>query len=306
VDPFGGIGTTGIEGASRGLQVIGVELEAKFVELGNQNIEKHRATWEAFGDPVPVLVQGDSRRLCEVVGPVLCDVVVSSPPYAGNENSDYILTSDGKTRTRDERRGYQQGSGCFRSSEAAYGQTSGQLGNLPSGSVEAIVSSPPYEGSLSGQRDEEKERERCKKNGGDSRKIGPNSGSGSDGYSVSTENLGNQSSTTFWSAAREIVQQCHAILKPGGVAVWVCKDFIRKGKRVPFSDDWRKLCVACGFEMVEWIQASLVKTDSHPSLFDDGPVVKRTERKSFFRRLAEKNGSPPIDHEDVLVMRKFL
>lgn len=32
--------------------------------------------------------------------------------------------------------------------------------------------------------------------------------------------------------------------------------------------------------------------------------VQRTERKSFFRRLAEKKGSPRIDHETVLVMRK--
>jgi hypothetical protein len=32
--------------------------------------------------------------------------------------------------------------------------------------------------------------------------------------------------------------------------------------------------------------------------------VKRAESKSFFRRLAEKNGSPRIDHETVFCMVK--
>jgi len=33
-------------------------------------------------------------------------------------------------------------------------------------------------------------------------------------------------------------------------------------------------------------------------------IVKRKERKSFFRRLAESKGSPRIDHETVLCMVK--
>ncbi len=109
--------------------------------------------------------------------------------------------------------------------------------------------------------------------------------------------------STFWEAARLIILECEAILRPGGIAVFVCKDFVRKKARVSFSDDWQRLCEACGFVLVERIQASLVKEDSHPSLFG-GNDVKITERKSFFRRLAEKKGSPRIDFEDVIVMRK--
>ncbi len=124
-----------------------------------------------------------------------------------------------------------------------------------------------------------------------------------DNYGSTKGQVGAMEGETFWSAARLIVQECFAILREGGIAVWVCKDFIRKGKRVPFSDDWQRLCEACGFVLVERIQASLVKEDSHPSLFG-GNDVKITERKSFFRRLAEKKGSPRIDHEDVIVMRK--
>jgi hypothetical protein len=72
---------------------------------------------------------------------------------------------------------------------------------------------------------------------------------------------------------------------------------------VPFSQDWARLCQACGFRLVEWIRASLVKRTAEASLFG-GEIVETTERKSFFRRLAEKKGSPAIDAEDVLVMVK--
>ena len=62
-DPFGGIGSTAISGAARGCRVVCCELEPRFVELGKANIDLHRRDWEAMGRPIPVMVQGDSRRL---------------------------------------------------------------------------------------------------------------------------------------------------------------------------------------------------------------------------------------------------
>ncbi len=47
----------------------------------------------------------------------------------------------------------------------------------------------------------------------------------------------------------------------------------------------------------------LVKEKRHKSLYG-GEIVTRTERKSFFRRLAESKGSPRIDYEEVLIVRK--
>ena len=87
VDPFGGIFSTGIEGASRGVQVYGCELESRFVELALANIELHKRAWQACGDPLPVIVQGDSRRLCEVLGPVMADVCIGSPPFVESLSS---------------------------------------------------------------------------------------------------------------------------------------------------------------------------------------------------------------------------
>jgi DNA modification methylase len=105
------------------------------------------------------------------------------------------------------------------------------------------------------------------------------------------------------SAARGEMDS-EAGLRPGGYAAWVCKDFVRKGQRVPFSDQWQQLCEAVGFEPVERIAAMLV--DDHGDQLDifGGATARLKERKSFFRRLAEKKGSPRIDHEDVIIMRK--
>src|SRR5262245_12402771 len=80
VDPFGSVGTTAIEGSRRGLKVVCVELEPRFVDLARQSLELHRRAWERFGDPEPVVIQGDSRELARLVGEVTA--VVGSPPYA--------------------------------------------------------------------------------------------------------------------------------------------------------------------------------------------------------------------------------
>ena len=83
-----------------------------------------------------------------------------------------------------------------------------------------------------------------------------------------------------------------------------CKDFVRKGQRVPFSDQWQQLCAACGFEPVERIAAMLVADHGDQLDIFGGATARLKERKSFFRRLAEKKGSPRIDHEDIIIMRK--
>ena len=107
---------------------------------------------------------------------------------------------------------------------------------------------------------------------------------------------------TFWVAAHQVVRECYAILRPGGYAVWVVKAFVRNKKLVDFPGDWRRLCEHAGFITIEEIHASLVQETTHAGLF--GEMTTKKERKSFFRRLAEKKGSPRIDYEVVWVMRK--
>jgi len=105
--------------------------------------------------------------------------------------------------------------------------------------------------------------------------------------------------TDFWSAARLIVEQTYAVLKPGGHAVWVTKDYVRNRQRVPFSDNWQALCEAVGFKHVCSHRALFVVDNGQQLGLDGRHRANRKERKSFFRRLAESKGSPRIDHEDV-------
>jgi hypothetical protein len=366
VDPFGGIGSTGILGAYRGVQVVSCELEAKFTGLAMHNMFLHLPKWRALGSPLPVIIQGDSRRLCELVAGA--DVVVSSPPYAEISTGQAPGTGEEAAARRYERlkaAGYdadglmtpgrrkhnlgtmehygstpgqlgsmkagsveavissppysdqdvahiktskgdahkKMGTVGHRNQTDGYGSSPGNLGNLKPGDINLIVSSPPYEGSMAcGNKQDGYAEARLAHV--ENRRPSPGDQLSTIGrYSNGADDLGNKTGPTFWAAAKEIVQQCHQILKQGGHAVWVVKDFVRKGERVDFTGDWRRLCESIGFETVCVHHAMLVKERKMQTLFGH-THTERTERKSFFRRLAEAKGCPPINYEVVLCMQK--
>ena len=123
-------------------------------------------------------------------------------------------------------------------------------------------------------------------------------------YGQSEGQLGKETGDTFWEAAKLIVSNCHAALKPNGIAVWVAKDFVHNKQIVPFTTNWQRLCESCGFTTLELIRAWLIEDRGSQFQLNGDLVHKRVERKSFFRRLAEKKGSPRIDYEVVLITRK--
>ena len=289
-DPFGGVALGALEAMRRGLHWRGCELELRFVELGQQNIDlwHERYSRQMPGWGSAVLVQGDSRELANVFAEA--GVVVSSPPYATKQMG-------GGGDTTKTAGGYR----VLDAMKANYGHTPGQLGNMPEGDYDDVVSSPPFRGWHKGTVDRSSmippEEQRLGKGAFTSAII-------SDGYGHTPGQLGQESGDSFWSAARAIVGPCYQILRPGAVAIWVCKDFVRKGKIVPFCDQWLQLCQSVGFEPLEWVRAWLVE-DRGAQYDIFGNLQKRTvERKSFFRRLAEQKGSPRIDHEVVIVVRK--
>jgi len=407
VDPFGGVGLGGLDAMTFGLHYTGCELEPKFVALGNRNLSKWRRDLAMLNGTLGTarLVQGDSRRLVEVVGGGMA-ASVSSPPYDSNtvhsdsraeerhkENGglvgrwgthagrvmaqgdyghtpgqlgsmpsgDYAAAVSSPPYTTGERGHPSLGSvnrdewgsdgrdiAARRGLSAEYGNTAGQLADMPEGQFTAAVSSPPYADAIDGSGEGPGARHDPIYHNGDNAykqssansygdtpgNLGGMAGDGFeaavasppfeesiasdarvgaaagytghklDRYGYSTGQLGEQSGSTFWAAARVIVEQTYAVLKPGGYAAWVCKDFVRKGQRVPFSDQWEALCAAVGFVPVERIHALLVADHGEQLDIFGGATARRKERKSFFRRLAEKNGSPRIDHEDVIIMRK--
>lgn len=108
---------------------------------------------------------------------------------------------------------------------------------------------------------------------------------------------------TYWTACAKVYREVLKALKPHGVLCVVVKSYVSKGRIVDLPADTLKLLVALGFEPLERVHAMLVQETVENTLFE-GQVTHKKERKSFFRRLAEKNGSPRIDYEVVLFVRK--
>jgi hypothetical protein len=473
VDPFGGIGSTGLVGACFGLKVVCVELESEFYRMANSyecpgiskkewvqwynrfrknpdicpechnkaqgwyeknsgiipflephhyigNFEKNAKIFDMYwGKPVhPVIIQGDSRCLSELISG--CDVVVGSPPYAGQDTNIFATKNQGKRTcdyTDEEKAARKQGAmgrngfrnianatpgqlgamkpgiidavvssppfadtlkgdstqsetaaesrakrrtnggslgqsqrtkgygskgnlgnlrpGCLKPGEVSavigsppfrgahsgttdksslkpphdskdnmqtgYGNSHGNIAALKPGEVDAVVSSPPYEGSNTGQKpgtgeDVAKKRyERLKKAGYDADALMTpgrrkhNLGT-LEHYGNSEGQLGQEKGQTFWQAAKIIVSECHKILKPGGYAIWVVKSFVRNKKKVDFPGDWRKLCESAGFETLHEHHAIMLKERKLPSLFGD-IIIERKKRNSFFRKLGESKAA---------------
>jgi hypothetical protein len=325
LDPFFGVGTVGLAGAYAGLAVIGVELEPRFVELAKGNMSLHQARWQQMNLPEPVVLQGDSREM----GKLLRDAgaVITSPPYTGNYKSDRT------TAKRDARRGYKQGSGCFRGSET-YGSAPGQIGDMAEGNlseVVGVISSPPYADGCAhqGGNDPHPERQRGGNNHlpglSDSQSVSPYAGAitsppfmqtlGSDApekrgglfrderragdksltgtYGESVGQIGQLAAATYWGSVGIVYQQCFSVLRPGGVMALVLKDFVRSGKRVPFCDQTVELLEAIGFALIERARAWQVEEYSGGVGLFDGKDVVRTKTKKSFFRILQEAKGSP-------------
>jgi len=213
--------------------------------------------------------------------------ILTSPPYAESIH-------DGNGIDKSKLTGNPAGPNSQAGAEG-YGSTDGNIGNLKEGQVDAVVTSPPFEKS-------------------DARKPGPCLAQACAKYGVGTShhkqdwqpsegNLGNSAGETYWQAMKQVYGQCLMALKPGGMMAVVVKAYVKKGRIVDLPGDTLKLLVSLGFEPIERIHAMLTKTTKSACLFG-GELVKTIKRVSFFRRLAEKKGSPPIDWEEVLWVRK--
>jgi len=223
--------------------------------------------------------------------------VVTSPPYAKTSVDRY---SDSAKRAREES-GRDPESASW--SHKAYGTTPGNIGNLKSGELDAVCTSPPWEDFHSN--------------------ILPRAEDGHDAGAVATFNrtgkwperrplgmdygkahgqVGNQSGDSYWKSMAIVYAQCLEAIRAGGVMAVVIKRYVKDKQIVPLPDQTLELLQHVGFEPVERVKAMLVKEHTTSGLF--GQITNRTERKSFFRRLAENRGSPRIDWEDVLFVRK--
>jgi len=356
LDPFGGVALGALHALGHGLNWIGMELEERFVLMGNRNIQRWENVLRARGNGHgrAYLYHGDSRYLGLLLG-LRANGCVSSPPYAGSLGSgtsgiDWSKQADRETvhphgwdgKTYGSQRAQlgampegefqaavssppfvdaigsddpQKRGGLYRDPKRAndvnltgeYGSSLGQLGRMGAGNFEACVSSPPYEGSLGNNHNPEGDIGRALSSGHTLESMRNPGGQlrYKFEYGIGIGQLGEERGDTFWAAARQVVEQTYQALAPGAHAIWVVKDFVRNGERVPFTHQWAQLCEACGFVWLHEHRAWVVEDyGTQLGFFEDQPIVK--ERKSFFRRLAEKNGAPRIDWESVLCFERPL
>jgi len=137
LDPMFGSGTAMLA-CMLGRNVIGIELEQKFVDMAKANWEKVRQRPQ-LGSTMGncQILQGDARNL----EGLLADKCVFSPPFAGSR-----IESDPDNKT--ERYGHYEHGGL----KQEIPTSEGQIANLPYGQVDKIVTSPPYAEAL--DRDE--------------------------------------------------------------------------------------------------------------------------------------------------------
>jgi len=142
LDPMAGMGTTMLA-CTLGRDVILVELEEKFCKMCKSNWERVRAMPQ-LGYEVGQcnIVQGDARQLQGL----LVDKIVTSPPFA--DEAHLRGHTEKFKKDFEDRHGKGYGDKPFK---ARVSDSKGQIGNLPYGQIDKIVTSPPFAGQSGGK-----------------------------------------------------------------------------------------------------------------------------------------------------------
>jgi len=334
LDPMAGSGSTGVVAALHGRNAVQVDIEEKFhqwMEEARRKVEQ-TSTLTPKGKIVNIL--GDARKLSELLSQA--DIIITSPPYTNSaaENLnvsryrkggrfaeekllDAVITSPPYAETNvsggDVERRVQRlisagldpknylGGRARNTVLKHYSddrKSEDNIGNLSFGSIDAIITSPPYAESLRGNPDNQKKICETEPPPNAVRKY-RRKPSGY-GYSENKDNIGNLSfgdmekikeskgrSETYLEAMYKVYSEMYKILRPGGRAIVVVKPFIRNKRVVDLPYHTYLLMHRCGFELEKLYKL-------------------RLQTKSFWRILYCKKfpDVPRIEHEYVLVMRR--
>jgi len=146
LDPMAGIGSTMIMGMLMRPKstFIGIELEEKFVRMANNNIKKvERIAMEDMFAEVgkAIVVQGDARQLGKVLKEKV-NKIVTSPPFGK------ALSGGGIAKKGYNAKGRQEDVGSRSYMPENTGDNPNNIDNLKYGSVNKIISSPPWGGKV--------------------------------------------------------------------------------------------------------------------------------------------------------------
>jgi len=341
LDPMAGSGSTGVVGSLLGRNVVQVDIERKF--FGWMEEARRRVERQSTLKPKGWIrnIRGDARKLSELLK--RADAIVTSPPYSETFSSSKAgeATRTGKTKIHDEKK-------LARPYTESLDKQ--QIGNLPHGSIDTIITSPPYADSKrGGEADEEAMAERWdrvvkERNWDTWGKTWKTEGrkralkSLGSGYSESEDNIGNlgyvdsiitstpyeesmserrhhtpntkraeklwkekhlgvyphsekqigaMKKETYLEAMFKVYSEMFKVLKPDGLAVIVIKPFIRNKKVVDLPYHTWLLLKKMGFKLHKLYKL-------------------RLKTQSFWRILYYKKypNVPRINHEYILVVKK--
>ena len=210
LDPFAGVGVGGVACAYAGLKWVGIELEANFISLAEESFALHDKTWQHLRLPRPIIFQGDSRKMVEILSEQIA-AIITSPPFgkqqtgSGLAKPDAVYAPDGSKFGVNH--GYQR-----------QGATPGQLGSMRPGKfeevIQAIVTSPPFgEAQTGGVKIWGQVEEKYNRGYSERSRTG---GYLRDLHGTTPGQVGQQKGDSYWESMLTIYRACHAILPSGG------------------------------------------------------------------------------------------
>ncbi len=279
LDPMAGTGLTAICANAKGYSSVTVELEGKFIGFENQN--KEYAERRLYKKLDWQIIKGDARRLSELLQERGL-VTVSSPPYAANQDLGGGIDWE-KAGRPDRLKPSEKRHNVYGLNPGGYGQSDGQLGNLPDRPLKSVMS-PPYDaqghpslGSVNKDRWGNNGHDRVKRRGldGTCAIIGQ----------------------TYVSAMLQVYEE---IAKVSDVLAIVIKNPTRNGKLRRLDLDTIKLLEMSGWKIHCQHRALLFTDLETTNLF--GETKKKVKgRLSFFKRLSYQKGQPVAAWEDILI-----
>lgn len=270
LDPFGGVGISGVIGARLGYNVTLIELEQFFYRC----ITGHDCTPD---DLCPGCLLEESHR----VQPGL-PFARTAHQYHGNiwlyEQHSMVM-------------------GYMGSITAVQGDSTQLWALMVLNGIKrarAIVTSPPYADSVAGRGDGPGQRFDHKTH----RKKTATKKTSFNGYGEESRQIGNLKGSDYWEMMSQVYAGCYEALEPGQPMALAIKPIIKNKKII----DLPKLTIQClknvGFLVPEMAKAMLIEPEVQLSLMDD----KRHSLKaheSMWRRNSRKNGLA-IDYEAVI------
>jgi len=193
------------------------------------------------------------------------DVIITSPPYSGTINK-HAGGPTGQLKVR---------VGESTLTARAYSESEDNIGNLPHGDIDAIITSPPYEESMGSKHSSPRAGELME----DKRHVTI--------YGASRDNIENLKGETYLEAMLKVYVECYKVLKPGGKIAIIIKPFIRNKQVVDLPWHTHLLMTKVGFRPHEFFKYKL-------------------KHMSFWRLLYYKKHPevPKITNEYILVYEK--